>query len=611
MGNKGQVTIFIIIAILIVALVTGIFIYKNNTVSSNIPTSIEPVYTSFLSCLNDKTKVGIDILESQGGYIYLPDFEPGSTYSPFSSQLVFLGNPIPYWYYVSGNNIQKEQVPSKRVIEKQLGDFIDEKIRECNFDSYYENGFEINNGEPEAKVTINNQAVDVVLSMDMTIIKGEESVNIKEHKIEVKSNFGKLYDSALKVYNYEQSTLFLENYLVDILRNYAPVDGVEMTCSPKMWNADEVFSELQDAIEANTLALTTDKNTKNKENKYFVVDLPVDESVKFINSKNWPYSFEVNPSEESVMISKPVGNQPGLGILGFCYVPYHFVYNVKYPVLVQVYSGSEIFQFPVAVVLQGNKPRKSLDTSTFESPETGLCEYKNTIVSVKTYDSKLKPIDADISYECFNEFCTIGKTNSGILSGEFPQCVNGFILARADGFEDSKYQYSTTQGGVAEIILARLYDVEINLKLDGRDYNKDAIISFISDKSSKTVVYPSQKSVSLTEGQYEIMVEVYKNSSITLAGTKQEQCIDVPESGLGGILGMTEEKCFEIKIPAQIISNALGGGGREEYFMLESELSNSDVIEINAQSLATPKTIEELQNNYIIFEERELDINFR
>ena len=62
MGNKGQVTIFIIIAILIVALVTGIFIYKNNTVSSNIPTSIDPVYTSFLSCLNDKTKVGIDIL---------------------------------------------------------------------------------------------------------------------------------------------------------------------------------------------------------------------------------------------------------------------------------------------------------------------------------------------------------------------------------------------------------------------------------------------------------------------------------------------------------------------------------------------------------------------
>ena len=47
---------------------------------------------------------------------------------PFSSQLNFLGDFIPYWYYVSGNNIQKEQMPSKNDMEEQLEEFIEEKI---------------------------------------------------------------------------------------------------------------------------------------------------------------------------------------------------------------------------------------------------------------------------------------------------------------------------------------------------------------------------------------------------------------------------------------------------------------------------------------------------
>ncbi len=39
--------------------------------------------------------------------------------------------------------------------------------------------------------------------------------------------------------------------------------------------------------------------------------------------------------------------------------------------------------------------------------------------------------------------------------------------------------------------------------------------------------------------------------------------------------------------------------------------SMSKVIEINAGSLPTPKTIEELQNNYILFEDMGLDIQFK
>ena len=607
--TRGQVTIFIILAIVIIGGAVVFYSFRDSIVWEKMPVSIEPVYNNFLSCLEGKVLTGINILESQAGYIYLPDFESGSRYMPFSSQLNFLGNPVPYWYYVSGNNIQKEQVPSKKEMESQLEDFIEEKINKCVFEEYYEQGFEINQGVPEASVSIMEERVDVSLEMEMGFEKGEESVVVKNHDVEINSKLGMLYDSAIEIYKKEQKDLFLENYAVDILRLYAPVDGVELTCSPLTWNADEVFDELQEAIEANTLSLKTkggDYSLSKEENKYFVADVSVNGEVRFINSKNWPNSFEVVPAEGNVLISKPVGNQPGLGVLGFCYVPYHFVYNVRYPVLVQVQEGEEIFQFPVAVVIQGNQPRESLSVSAVEIGVPELCKYKNTLVDVNVYDTKLNSVEAEISYDCLGVICDIGETDSGNLAGAFPQCVNGYVRAKAEGFAEGKYLYSTTETGSVDIILDKLYKLDVNL-----NKGDNAVISFVSNEVSKTIVYPEQKNVELSEGQYEISVYVYKNSSLKLAETTHEQCVEVPQSGLGGLFGLTKKECFEVKMPAQIISNALSGGGKENYYILESELSSSKIIEINAESLPTPKSIEELQNNYILFEEMGLDVRFK
>ena len=606
-SRKAQVTIFIILAILIVAGVALFLMFRATIFRVKIPESMEPVYTSFLSCLEEDTLTGINILGSQAGYIALPDFESGSQYMPFSSQLDFLGNPVPYWYYVSGNNIEKEQVPSIGDMEDDLGEYIEDKIKNCVLDNYYDQGFEIFQGEAKALTTIRDREVIVNLKMDLGISKEEESIVVKNHKIKIKSHFGNLYDSAKKVYSYEQKSLFLEDYAVDILRLYAPVDGVEMSCSPLTWNAEDVFDDLQEAIEMNTLAIklkNNDYSLAQKENEYFIVDIAVEPEVRFLNSKQWAHSFEVAPSEASILMANPVGNQPGLGVLGFCYVPYHFVYDMKYPVLVQLFSGEEFFQFPVAVVIQGNKPREALPVSASEIELPKLCEYKNTVVKVNTYDSSLTPVEADISYECFGTKCNIEDS-------KFPQCVNGYILARADGFEDASQLYSTTNAGSVNIILDKLYEMNIELKLDGRSYTGSAIINFISDDSSKTIVYPEKTKVKLSEGQYEVKTYIYKDSSIKLSATTHEHCIDVPKSGLGGVFGLKEEECFDVEIPEQIISNVLSGGGKENYYILESELEESSTIEIGAHSLPTPKTIEELQDNYFLFEEKNLEVVFR
>ena len=607
MKNKGQVTIFIIIAIVLVAAVAGYFIFRDKISISKVPVSMQPVYTSFLSCLEEDALVGANILMSQGGYIELPEFESGSAYMPFSSQLSFLGNPIPYWYYVSGNNFEKEQVPSKEDMEKELAQFIEGKISGCAFDMYYDQGFEIYLDEPKARVEIQDKQIEIKLDMDLTINKEEETALAKSHSVVASSRLGKLYDSALKVYKEEQDELFLEEYAIDTLRLYAPVDGVELSCSPEIWNAEEVFDDLYEAIEINTMALKSKGDGKD----YFVVDLPVDEDVRFIASQNWPHNFEVNPSEGVFMIANPVGNQAGLGVLGFCYVSYHYVYNVKYPVLVQVYEDEEIFQFPMAVIIQGNNPREPLEGTSVDYEDTGFCENKNTLIEVNTYDSNLVPIQSEISYECFGSTCFIGETSSsGILKTEFPQCVNGYVVAKAEGFEKTKYLYSVIESGDVHIVLDKIYNKNINLRLDGTSYSGEAIINFVSEDLSKTVIYPDQKTVELSEGDYDVSVYIYEDSSLELEESTYEECMDIPRSGVGGVMGLTQEKCFEITLPSQIVSSALAGGGKDVYYITEYELQNSGIIEIDADSLPEPKSLEQLQENYMLFENKPLNIFF-
>jgi len=604
--KKGQVTIFIIIAIILVAAVGLFLIFRGSLFQGTIPKNIEPVYNSFLTCVEEKVSIGADILETQAGYIQLPEFEAGSSYMPFSSQLNFLGNPVPYWYYVSGNNIQKEQVPSKSDMEEQLENFVEDKINRCRFDSYYSQGFEINWGEPNARISINDEEIKLNLIMDFNVKKEEDSVSLRSHKITVNSKLGKLYDSAKKVYETEQKDLFLENYGVDTLTLYAPVDGVELTCSPQIWNSENVFTELQDALESNTLAL---KNFGD-DNDYFKVDLDVKENVRFINSKNWAYSFDVEPSDGSLLIATPVGNQPGLGVLGFCYVPYHFVYNVKYPVLVQIEDpeSGEIFQFPLAVVIQGNQPREALEGTSSQISLPELCEYKTTLMTINTYDSNLNRIDSEISYECFGTKCNIGETSQGHLNENFPQCANGYVLARADGYRESKYLLSTISSGTIDIIMDRIYRKNIELNVDGIRSNKNAVITFTSDDYSRTISYPEQNTIDLIEGQYEIQVQVYDSASLKIDATTTRQCVEVPQSGLMGIFGATKEECFDIEIPAQIISNALSGGGTQNHYILESELRNSNPISINVPGLSSPKTLEELQDNYAFVEGNGLEV---
>lgn len=579
------------------------FTLKGEVFQPQVPAEAEPVYQQFLTCLEQDTQEGLQLLGFRGGYIYPPEYE--ESFVPFASQLDFFGTYIPYWYYERGG-ITETQVPTKNDMEEDLEKFIESEIDNCVFRTFEEQGYSVDIGEPNASAEIRNN--DVKINLDANFVVEKEDANISyssnNHNIVVDSRFGELYESAKEIYEYEKEETFLEDYGVDVLNLYAPVTGVELQCSPQTWNVDEIFRDLEEAIETNTLAMSGGE--ADAYHRYFYVESlgDIKNNVRFVNSRNWQRSFEVNPSVGDRLVAEPVGNQPGLGVLGFCFVQYHFVYDVKYPVLVQVYEetadGEEIFQFPVGVVIKGNNPREPLNGSAIEYQGTDVCSFSDNNLTIETYDYGGNPVDADIYYECLDSSCYLGKTSEGIIEANPPTCVNGIVIAKAKGYEDSSSIYSSSSSGSALLFMNPLHEVEVELNLEGEEYSNNAFIYFDSEDRSYFMNYPEDKKINLSEDTYEITVQIYEDSNLNFGSRTVEQCVDVP--------GQITQECFEIDMPSNLSSRVLVGGGKNEIYITESDLENKIIL--NAKKIGKPDSIEDLQKNYVLFENKKLEVRY-
>jgi hypothetical protein len=611
-GKKGQVAIFVIIALVVVAGIVTFFVFRGGILGSEVPAELKPVYDYYISCVEEESRIAIDLAGTQAGYVNTPDYIPGTEYAPFASQLNFMGFGVPYWYYISGSGVVKESVPSKEDIQNDMAAYITANVnRNCDFEALSGKGYAIAFGsEPSAEVSISNDKVDVKVESELVASKGGSTASKSTHDVSISSKFGKLYESAKKIYEAQRDGAILENYTQDVLRLYAPVDGVEIGCSPKIWKTREVIDELKNAIEANIAAIKFKGDyysLQDKRKNYFVVNVPVDEPVNLVYSKSWPTKIQVYGADDELMIAQPIGEQEGMGILGFCSAPYHFVYDISFPVMMQVYEDNEIFQFPVVVVIDKNLPRQG---AYYPLPEKSdipdLCQYKTQEVKVNVYDSDLNSIDANLSYLCFSSQCRLGESKGGVFAGSAPACVNGYLIARAEGYSEKRQLFSTNEEWTSDMILDREYNVDLALEAGGKPLEGLAVVSFTGERSASTAL-PAVSKIKLSEGLYNVSVFVYGNSSIAIPASTKSQCVTAGKGGIAGFFGATEEKCFEVNVPETKIEAALLGGGKGEIYLMRSDLEKGRIT-LKVDALPKPNSLEDLAKNYEQFDDMGVEL---
>ncbi len=623
----AQVTIFVIIALVIVAGVLGYFLLRDRIFPSQVPSNMRPIYDKYLSCVQTAARDGSRILGSQAGYIAQPAFEPGSTYAPFSNQLDFMGNGVPYWYYISGNGIAKEQIPTIDSMQKQLADYITSRINSiCDFSEFTSRGFNItlaDSSKSSASASIKDTSILLTLNQEITINYGGEAISVSSHSTSIDSSLGSLYSSAKKIYDYEQSTMFLENYARDALYNYAPVEGMTLNCSPAVWSPYTVANQVKNALSANVGLIKVNGDSylsKNTYTDYFIVGKNnnqlklIGQQASFLYSTNWPSRFEVWPTENNVMIANPIGTQPGLNAMGFCYTPYKFVYDLYFPVLIQVYDpndASQIFQLPVAVVISKNAVRHAEASQAYNPPAESVCDKANQDITVRTYSATLEPVEADIKLSCFNDECDLGmtkidnSTNTSSLSVKAPQCLNGQLTASAGGYKTQSQLVSTNEETSFDIIMDMQRSIPLELYVDGKLIGSDTALLTLKEytadnlsTSAGSVYYPFTKTVSLGAGYYNFDIKVYKGGSITIPSSTTRQCVTMPRDDLSGLFGFTDEQCTDLTVPAQTLTNVLYAGGNTDQYISQSEIANAKTVKVYATSSPLPTRPEDIGVNY-------------
>jgi hypothetical protein len=209
MGNKrGQVAIFIILALVIVAVVLLFFLLRNRSILS-----VQEEFTpsGFLkSCIEPELKNKLGTITRQGGYL-IPE-----------GYLTYQDEKIKYLCYTAEyyKTCTVQQPLLKEHIESELNGALQKRMGECAQGLKTElesRGYQVSLGKVDSSISINPGNIKVGFVMPLTITK-DTTQNFKKLDVEVKSELYDLLLTSESIIQYEsilgdsETTLYMRYY---------------------------------------------------------------------------------------------------------------------------------------------------------------------------------------------------------------------------------------------------------------------------------------------------------------------------------------------------------------------------------------------------------------
>jgi hypothetical protein len=203
-GKKGQVTIFIIIAILLVALCILVYLYYPKIIGS-FNTETKNPSTYIKDCVQKDLQENIDTISLQGGS-FVVDKNTGYFYKKEGED----GNYVKYLCYTGSNEINTPCINQEPFltehVQKEILNSINSEIITC-FDalvkSYDKKGYEVNlkNGTPSVQIIPN--VISTNFNRTLTLKKGDETETYRTFEINLNSNLYEMLEDAKNIVVWE------------------------------------------------------------------------------------------------------------------------------------------------------------------------------------------------------------------------------------------------------------------------------------------------------------------------------------------------------------------------------------------------------------------------
>jgi hypothetical protein len=182
-SKRGQVTLFVIIAIAIVIVALISFLIYKQTKTENV-TNLGEIESYIQEDLNSKILQNIFLVSYQGGYAIAPD---NSFENPYYR--------VAYW--IEGN---KTDHPSIEEISTNI-DVLNSLMPKTNLSGIFPN-YQITSGELSSITTLRENSTVVQISWPITIKKGDLSKNIETFNFEYDIRLKKAYSAAVYIADY-------------------------------------------------------------------------------------------------------------------------------------------------------------------------------------------------------------------------------------------------------------------------------------------------------------------------------------------------------------------------------------------------------------------------
>ena len=188
-SKRGQVTVFIIVAILIIAIIVLFFIFRSKILPEGSTEIQEQKMQAYIeNCISIGLVDGARLVGLQGGYLEAPE----------NAVKLDISN-VAYGYYLGSNTLN-----SKSRIENEIASYMELTLPFCLDEEDFPEYTVALGGEVESKTTINKDSISTITKFPIGISKGDSSVLLNpKYELEVPINLGDIYETAEKIINKE------------------------------------------------------------------------------------------------------------------------------------------------------------------------------------------------------------------------------------------------------------------------------------------------------------------------------------------------------------------------------------------------------------------------